>query len=110
MEFSGIKPENITLVGVLSACSHADLVDEGQRWNQRVQLIQNSKAKGVLSLLIGVLLCKYDDKHDESSQFIMECIIRMDQSDKPCTSIMGLKITKILVWEVLIFFSIQTKL
>jgi pentatricopeptide repeat protein len=30
--FSGIKPDNITLVGVLSACSHAGLVDEGWRY------------------------------------------------------------------------------
>ncbi|GLT84324.1 hypothetical protein SLE2022_025600 [Rubroshorea leprosula] len=32
MQSKGVKPNDITMIGVLSACGHGGLVDEGKRW------------------------------------------------------------------------------
>jgi pentatricopeptide repeat protein len=37
MQQTGMKPDEITFIGVLSACSHAGLVDEGCRYFNRMQ-------------------------------------------------------------------------
>ncbi|PKI71623.1 hypothetical protein CRG98_007946 [Punica granatum] len=37
MQAEGVKPDHITFVALLSACSHSGMVDEGQRWFQSMQ-------------------------------------------------------------------------
>lgn len=37
MQEEGVKPDHVTFVSLLSACSHAGLVDQGQRCFQRMQ-------------------------------------------------------------------------
>lgn len=37
MQVKGVKPDHITFVALLSACSHSGMVDEGWRWFQSMQ-------------------------------------------------------------------------
>lgn len=41
MSSMGIKPDEVTFVGVLSACSHAGLVEEGQRYFEAMSQVYN---------------------------------------------------------------------
>ncbi|XP_020573924.1 pentatricopeptide repeat-containing protein At2g44880 [Phalaenopsis equestris] len=37
MQQSGVSPDEVTMVGVLSACSHGGLVEEGRRWFKEME-------------------------------------------------------------------------
>ncbi|KAK2983116.1 hypothetical protein RJ640_022588 [Escallonia rubra] len=43
MEVSGIKPDHITFIALLSACSHGGLVDEGYRYFNKMRTVYNLK-------------------------------------------------------------------
>ncbi|XP_073002287.1 pentatricopeptide repeat-containing protein At2g44880 [Typha latifolia] len=40
MQRNRISPNAVTMIGVLSACSHAGLVDEGKRWFREMELLK----------------------------------------------------------------------
>ncbi|XP_062204841.1 pentatricopeptide repeat-containing protein At2g44880-like [Phragmites australis] len=43
MRRSGISPNSVTMIGVLSACSHGGLVEEGRQWFQEMEALGISK-------------------------------------------------------------------
>ncbi|KAF8728116.1 hypothetical protein HU200_018695 [Digitaria exilis] len=43
MRRNGISPNGVTMIGVLSACSHGGLVDEGRHWFQEMEVLGISK-------------------------------------------------------------------
>lgn len=57
MERAGFKPDDITFIGVLSACSHGGLVEEGQRYfnsmRRNYQLVPKLEHYGCLIDLLG---------------------------------------------------------
>ncbi|XP_050203554.1 pentatricopeptide repeat-containing protein At2g44880 [Mercurialis annua] len=56
MQHDGVKPNDVTMIGVLSACNHGGLVEEGKRWFKAMHefgLIQKIEHYGCLVDLLG---------------------------------------------------------
>ncbi|KAL4180021.1 hypothetical protein AMTRI_Chr13g90080 [Amborella trichopoda] len=57
LEFSGLKPDNVTFIGVLSACNHAGLVEEGREYFLQMQetykIIPDIKHHGCIVDILG---------------------------------------------------------
>eukprot|EP01018_Ginkgo_biloba_P006955 Gb_01588 [translate_table: standard] len=79
MLLSGVKPNEITFVGVLSACSHAGLVDEGRHYfytmNREHGIAPRAEHYSCMVDLLGRASCL-----DEAEDFIFKMPLKPDAS------------------------------
>ncbi|XP_062205720.1 pentatricopeptide repeat-containing protein At2g44880-like [Phragmites australis] len=63
MQKSGIFPNGVTMIGVLSACSHGGLVKQGRRWFQEMEALGISKRVEHYGCMVDLLgRCGYLDE------------------------------------------------
>lgn len=55
MQNKGVKPNDITMIGVLSACSHGGLVNEGKKWFKAMEEFGLSTKTELYDCMVDIL-------------------------------------------------------
>ncbi|KAH9531409.1 hypothetical protein CY35_19G036500 [Sphagnum magellanicum] len=69
----GVKIDNVTVICLLSACTHMGLVDEGLHYFDSVFSLQHFRNSGAFSCMVDLLCCTSHLQEVEDFIFMMSC-------------------------------------